>query len=449
MKKQNSLFARKPAKSPKSKASMDYPETLEIIGLSHEARGIAKHNGKTIFVTGALTGETVRYEISKKHRRFDEAECVEVITPSPNRVEPFCQYYGQCGGCDLQHLEHSEQIKAKESLVLDQLQRLGKFNPESTTPPLSGSDQEYRRSCRIGINQLMRDGTPIIGFRRRGSSKLLQVDNCPILINPINKILGKLKAVLSEADSCKEITHAELSMGDQQGAMTLRIKKPLPESLSSSLQKLAEDNEFRLYFDNGQQINAFGDEADLSYQLEKSETQIGFKPGDFIQVNASVNTQMINRAMDWLDLKDNDRVLDLFSGVGNFSLPLATKAGSVIGVEGVEDMVQRAQNNAKQAGLNNCEFYRADLSKDLKALPWYKQGFSKILIDPPRTGALEVIKQLEQHQCDQILYVSCNPSALARDGAELIRQGYKASKFCVMDMFPHTSHVESLVLFEK
>lgn len=449
MKRKQSLFAKPIPQKKKPKAATPYPETLKIEGLSHEGRGIAKHNGKTIFVAGALPNEEVEYEITSKHRRYDEANCTQVLTESSQRTSPKCEHFGTCGGCDLQHLAHEHQIPTKQTLVLDQLNRLGKFTPEKVEEPITSTEWNYRRSCRIGINQMMRDGSALVGFRRRGSSKLTQIDHCPVLAEPLDKILSALPQVLEAEEQFKEITHGELTLGDNQGALTLRVKKRPSDALCQTLNNLAEQQNFKLYFDHGDKIEAYCDKAVLSYKHQPTATDIEFEPGDFIQVNNQVNQQMIDRAISWLNLEANDRVLDLFCGIGNFSLPLAKTAAHVVGIEGVEDMVARANTNAANNDLDNCEFYRADLSKDLRAMPWYKQGFNKILLDPPRTGALEIIKQLKNHQPEMILYVSCNPAALSRDGAELIEQGYVASRFCVMDMFPHTSHVESMVLFER
>jgi len=449
MKRKTSLFAKPLPQKKQPKTPKPYPDSLRIEGLSHEGRGIAKHDGKTIFVSGALPNEEVAYEISSKHRRYDEAVTTKVISASSERTEPNCEHYGTCGGCDLQHLSHEQQIPTKQTLVLDQINRLGKFAPAQIDQAITSNSWEYRRSCRIGINQLMRDGSALVGFRRRGSSKLTQINHCPVLAKPLDNILAGLPAVLEQAEQFKEITHAELTLGDEQGALTLRIKKQPSSDLSDALNTLAEDNNFRLYFDDGKKVAPYKQSAALSYQHQASATKIAFEPGDFIQVNNQVNQQMIDRAIDWLQPSQDDRVLDLFCGIGNFSLPLAKSAEHVVGIEGVEDMVARANINAANNQLSNCDFYRADLSKDLRAMPWYKQGFNKILLDPPRTGALEIIKQLKNHQPEMILYVSCNPAALARDGAELVSQGYSASRFCVMDMFPHTSHVESMVLFER
>ncbi|MFT6471958.1 MAG: 23S rRNA (uracil1939-C5)-methyltransferase [Neptuniibacter pectenicola] len=450
MKRKNSLFNRPTStKTPQSKKTIEYPDIIEVSALSHEGRGIAKQGGKTLFITGALPGEQVRVNIDTRHRRYDEASCTEVVTASEHRVSPACEYYGRCGGCDLQHLNHDQQISTKQSLVIDQLARLGKFTPSEIEAPITSPSWHYRRSCRLGINQLTRDNSALVGFRRKGSSKLIKIDHCPVLSEPLDALLKRLPKVLEGTDSFKEITHAEISMGDHEGALTLRVKKTPKEALTTQLNKLAQDNNFKLYFDYGGRIEAVDGEAQLNYRIAETDTLIHFEPGDFIQVNAHVNEQMIQRALAWLQLSDQDRVLDLFCGIGNFTLPIATRTESIVGIEGVEEMVERANHNAQSNQLTNCEFHKANLTNDLRAMPWYKQGFNKILLDPPRTGALEIIKQLKQHSAEMVLYVSCNPAALARDGAELISQGYTATRFCVMDMFPHTSHVESLVLFER
>lgn len=425
------------------------PIELTIEGLSHEGRGIARQDGKTLFVAGALPGEHVEARITKSHRRYDEAECLKVMTSSPDRAQPVCEHYGVCGGCDLQHLTHERQIEEKQKIVLDQLERLGKIQPEHIESPLRSTATQYRRSARLGINQLQRDNSVVVGFRHRASSKLTTINHCPILNEKLNQVIQLLSRTLGEADQVRDITHAEVSMGDQQGALTLRIKKRPRDELLSTISQAANQLQLCLYLDDGQNTTAYADEADLFYQLPEQAITLNFKPGDFLQVNAAVNEQMITRVLNWLKPGADDRILDLFSGIGNFTLPLAHNAGEVVGIEGSDTMVQRASDNAEKNALSNCAFYRANLSADLRHHRWFNQGFNKILLDPPRTGAFETIKQLEHYQADQILYVSCNPAALARDAAELVAMGYRFSRFCVMDMFPHTSHVESLALFEK
>ncbi|WP_027857031.1 23S rRNA (uracil(1939)-C(5))-methyltransferase RlmD [Marinobacterium jannaschii] len=447
MKRSRVQFGRPKKASPKNITSE--PFQLDIDGLSHEGRGIGRHNGKTCFVTNALPGETVMARITQTHRRYDEAECIEVITASADRIDPVCAYYGTCGGCNLQHLKHDAQIEAKQALVLDQLNRLGKVSPLEIEPAIESTTLHYRRSARVGINQLQRDGSPIVGFRRRNSSKLVQIDQCPVLLPAAERLLQALPQLLAQSDNFKGITHAEITLGDREYALTLRIKQSPSPALIESIRVKAEALGFRLYIDNGNSTTAVAAEAELSYQLTDPAQTLSFRPGDFLQVNAEVNKAMISRAIQWLAPTAEDRILDLFCGIGNFTLPLAARAGAVVGVEGSAEMVQRATDNAENNSLGNCSFYRADLSTDLSRHDWYQQGFTKILLDPPRTGALEAIRQLAHYNARELLYVSCNPAALARDAAELAALGYVMEKFCVMDMFPQTAHVESLALFRK
>lgn len=440
---------RKAAPRHKASPAPTEPVALSIQGMSHEGRGVAHHNGKTIFVTGALPGEDVQAQIEKQHRRYDEARCLEVIQPSEYRTTPVCKHYEQCGGCDLQHLDASQQIVEKQRIVLDQLARLGKVSPEHIDPPLTSDTEQYRRSARLGINQRQRDDEVLVGFRRRGSNKILSVDECPVLEPRLNQVIPMLHKHLGDAGNIRDITHAEITLGDTDGSITLRVKKKPQDNLLNGLNTEAAKLNLKLYLNTGDQVTAVDSPADLHYALSDHQLKLRFLPGDFLQVNRHLNTAMINRALEWLTPTTDDRILDLFSGIGNFTLPLARYAGHVVGVEGIDTMVNRATANATANQLNNCEFYRANLSDDLRHHSWYRQGFNKILLDPPRTGALEAIKQLSHYDASQILYVSCNPAALARDAAALVEQGYQFTRFCVMDMFPHTSHVESLALFEK
>jgi len=425
------------------------PIELTIQGMSHDGRGVAHYNGKTVFVSGALPGEEVHALIEKQHRRFDEARCSELITHSEHRAQPVCKHYEQCGGCDLQHLNAPQQIIEKQGIVLNQLSRLGKVAPEQIDTPLTSPSEHYRRSARLGINQRQRDDEVLVGFRRRGSNKILSIDECPVLEERLNQVIPMLRSSFEDAGNIRDITHAEISLGDNDGSITLRVKKRPHSELLDTLTKQAATLNLQLYLDTGEETHPAETAADLYYDLDDHKLRLHFLPGDFLQVNRHVNAAMINRALEWLTPSKEDRILDLFSGIGNFTLPLARYAGHVVGVEGIDAMVHRATSNATDNQLDNCEFYRANLSDDLRHHPWFRQGFDKILLDPPRTGALEAIQQLGHYNAKQILYVSCNPAALARDAEALVEQGYQFKRFCVMDMFPHTSHVESLALFEK
>ncbi|UTW13689.1 23S rRNA (uracil(1939)-C(5))-methyltransferase RlmD [Marinobacterium rhizophilum] len=435
---------------PARKSASKSPQVLDIEGLSHEGRGVARLDGKAVFVSGALPGEQVMARIDTDRNRYAQAQTLEVLSASPERAEPGCQHYGQCGGCDLQHLRHDQQIHFKQEQALDQLRRIGSLVPDATEAPLVSLPWHYRRSARVGINQLQRNGEPLIGFRRRASNKLLQIEQCEVLDLRAQDLFRGLRDTLAGLDDLKSITHAQVQYGDHLGALTLRTKKPLRADTLARLQPVARQFELQLYLEDSQGTRYAGDapEQPLTYALPAFKLELEFAPGDFLQVNPELNRQMVSRAIEWLDPQPGDRVLDLFCGLGNFTLPLATRCAEVVGVEGSDTMAERASINARRNGIENATFFRNDLSQDFRHQKWYRTGFDLILLDPPRTGAREAIQQLIGYRAKRILYVSCNPAMLARDGAELAQAGYRLTRFCAMDMFPHTAHVEALALFE-
>jgi len=438
-------------RSQRTASTSAEPLTVDIETLSHEGRGIARVDGKTLFVRDALPGETAVVRIDRQHRRYDEGHMIELKTAAAERTEPGCQHAALCGGCQLQHLHHDHQISHKERWVLEQLERQAGLTPEQIDTPLRSADSHYRRAARIGINQ-RKDGSAVVGFRQQASKHLTDIEQCMVLDKRGETLFTELKALLDQyPGQIKRITHAELTLGDGNGALTLRVMKNLDGGLQQRLTRLARSLDCTLYLDFGDHTACAGDgdtEAP-GFDLPAFDLRLTFAPGDFIQVNAGVNQQMIERALEWLAPQQDERILDLFCGLGNFTLPLATRASEVVGVEGSKDMVARGEHNARLNGLENCQFEAADLTQPIANRTWFRQGFDKVLIDPPRTGALEVIEQLVKTPISQLLYVSCNPAALARDAAVLKEAGFRLQRFCVMDMFPHTTHVESLAMFIK
>lgn len=424
------------------------PLELTVERLSHEGRGIARHQGKTVFIAGALPGERVKARLTHSHKRYDEALLLDVLQPSPRRRQPDCPHFGQCGGCDLQHLSIDAQREHKQQQVLDQLKRYAGVVPEQVFPMLAGNPLGYRRSARVGLNQLQRNGELLVGFRRRGSHKLLNIDHCPILEPRLQPVFDQVREQLSDLDDIRLLTHIDLSCGDRDGFITFRATRTPPASLMQRMQMIADRMGLRL-------VVALNDTsmparpAPCHYALPEFDLELVFGNRDFIQVNAELNREMVKQAVEWLDPRPGDRVLDLFCGLGNFTLPLALKAAQVIGVEGSADMVSLARHNAGRAGLKNAQFYRANLSENFTHAPWYRSGFDLILLDPPRTGAREAVAQLAGYGARRILYISCNPSALAADLAPLLQAGYRVSRLGIMDLFPHTAHVESMLLLER
>lgn len=422
---------------------------VEIIRFSDECRGIASVAGKTVFVRNALPGEIVHIRLDASHKRFDEAQVIDIVQASEDRAVPECQYYGFCGGCDLQHLATAKAPEIKQQLVLGMLQRQASTRPKQIDPPINSPAIGYRRSARIGINQRQRDGELLTGFRRRQSTKLLNIDQCPVLDSRLDDLFNRLHQHLSDLDAVKHITEVLVTLGDECGSLKFRITKAINPAIQAALTAIADKLQLSAWIeDSSGTIKPLSDPTPLHFWPDQA-TRLSFQPGDFLQVNAEVNRQMIARAKVWLNPRLNETLLDLFCGLGNFSLPLARLYHQVIGVEGSAEMVKRATMNTKDNQISNAHFYCADLSQPIKDTHWYRQyNPDVILLDPPRTGAAELIPQLLKLRPSKILYVACNPSALARDTKALVEAGFALTRFSVLDMFPNTSHIESMALFE-
>ncbi|QEW07174.1 23S rRNA (uracil(1939)-C(5))-methyltransferase RlmD [Nitrincola iocasae] len=428
--------------------SIDTP--LVVDRFSHECRGITSYQGKTLFVRNALPGERVSVRLEKSYKRYDEADAIDITDFSSDRVPPACPHYNSCGGCDLQHLNPERAPEIKQQLVLDQLQRFADCTPVIVEAPIISAATSYRRSARIGINQRQRDGALLTGFRRRQSAKLMDIDHCPVLDPRLDQLFSILHAYLDDLSDLRHLTEVLVSLGDTGGALRFRLTRPASEQLKERLIAIAAQLQLSAWTeDNQQQLTQLSPSSELSF-LANHQTRLHFLPGDFLQVNASVNRAMITRAQEWLNPKADQVLLDMFCGLGNFSLPLAPHLKQVIGVEGSLTMVERARQNAVRNGINNAEFYCADLSQPIKASTWFRQGQADlILLDPPRSGAAELLPQLLQLKPAKLLYIACNPAALARDAAVLLEAGYCLQRFSVLDMFPNTSHIESMALFER
>lgn len=411
-------------------------------------------NGKTLFVAHALPGETLYIKVTASHKRYDEAEATERVTDSPDRVLPICSHYAECGGCDLQHLNPTRAPAVKEALVLEMLKRGAGISPTYVEPPILSHSSGYRRSARVGINQRQRDGALLTGFRRRLSHKLLNIDQCPVLDSRLDHLFSTLHRYLDDLDGVRSITEVLISLGDESGYLKFRLTKPVSTEIKKRLLDIAGELKLHVWVEEGDKPSYPLDDSALKEQqrvhFNVDETvKITFQPGDFIQVNADVNRAMVLRAKEWLSDHESKTLLDLFCGLGNFSLPLAKQFKQVIGVEGSADMVKRATENAQHNLINNVHFYCADLTQPIHQTAWYRQHTPDIvLLDPPRSGAATLLPQLLPLKPLQILYIACNPSALARDAQTLVQAGYQLTRFCVLDMFPNTSHIESMALFE-
>lgn len=426
--------------------------TVEIERLSHEVRGIGRVRGKTVFVDNALPGETVRLSYTASRSKFAEGVAVEVIEASANRCAPRCRHFEDCGGCALQHMQPAAQIQAKQQILLDQLQRFGGISVPETLPPLVAAPYGYRRKARLGIRASRSRGI-VLGFREKRSNQLTPISECPIMPDDFARHLPALTQLIGACESRAGFTHLEVAIGEDATALVLRHQQPLPQKDLELWLALARKTGFHLYLQPGEPdtVHRVWPQAGierLHYRLPAFNLEIGFHPLDFIQVNFDINRQMVERAVELLDIQPGERVLDLFCGLGNFTLPLARHAEEVVGVEGDASLLARGRENAAANSLGNVAFHAADLTRDITAKPWARAGFDKILIDPPRTGAIEVVRELARFKARRVLYVSCNPATLARDAAELEKLGYRLQRAGVMDMFPQTTHVESMALFE-
>ncbi len=433
------------------------PFQTDILDLSHDGRGVARRDGeggKVTFISGALPGETVMAEQTGKSRHFDEAKTVEVLKASPNRVQPRCPHFGVCSGCVLQHLEESQQIVAKQHVLTENLTRIGHVSPGSVLPPLVGDSWGYRRKGRFSVRRVEKKDKTLVGFRELDPRFVADLSQCLTVIPEIGGKVAALSEFIESLDGKRDIPQIEFIAGDAAIALTVRHLQPLSDADRQAWIAFGQTHGFAIYLQSGGLHTVaplWPDEGvALSFALPQWDVELAFQPLDFIQVNAKLNQQMIAHALTLLDAQPDERVLDLFCGLGNFTLPLARTVRQVVGVEGEAGLVARAKENAQRNGLDNAEFHAADLTLDQSSAPWMQQGFDKLLLDPPRSGAIDVLKQLPLDQFKRIVYVSCHPGSLARDAGYLVNErGFTLVSAGAMDMFPHTAHVESIAVFEK
>ncbi|WP_049620925.1 23S rRNA (uracil(1939)-C(5))-methyltransferase RlmD [Frateuria defendens] len=429
-----------------------------ITDLSHDGRGVARIDGKAVFVSGALQGETVRASLRKRHRSFDEAEVVELLSRSPHRVEPRCEHFGTCGGCALQHMDATAQIEAKQRVLADNFARIGKVEPESWLPPLVDEPWGYRRKGRLSVRAVAKKGRVLVGFREESNPRFVaDIRHCHVVHPALGPKIGLLAELISAMDAAADIPQVEFAAGDDTFALVFRHLQPLSERDSAALAAFGREHGFAIYLQPGgvSSVHPLWPEAPrLAFRLSAGEgvdeVELEFQPLDFVQVNAGLNRRMMARTLELLDPQPTDRVLDLFCGLGNFTLPIARRVAEVAGVEGEHGLVARAGENAQRNGLANARFHVANLFEDQRQANWAREPWDKLLLDPPRAGADQVLAYLPHKQTRRIVYVSCHPASLARDAGILVHQhGFRLVSAGVMDMFPHTAHVESIALFER
>lgn len=445
---------------------------ITVQSLSHDGRGIGKIAGKTVFIDNALEGEHLLIQIERHHRRYDEAKVVEILTRSPDRVEPLCPHFTQCGGCQLQHLSHEKQIVLKQSLLIDQLQRFGNVAPNHILPPLLGLEYGYRRKARLGVRFVNKKDKLLIGFREKNSNKIADLSRCETLDPCIGLILPELAGLISSLQGFKVIPQIEIAIGDNEAALVFRHLEPLSNEDKAAMANFVQlqnqlamergAKKYKILLQPGDAASIIpllpDDTLNLSYTLKSLNIHFTFQPLDFVQVNAIMNEKMINRVLEHLELSPQDRALDLFCGIGNFTLPMGKFAREVAGVEGEALAIARAKENAARNGITNVEFHVQNLQCSLqdkiaaenKTTAWLHQSYDKILLDPPRTGAAEILGSVAAMGAKKIVYVSCNPATLARDLGILCHEyEYRLEAVGVMDMFSQTSHLESIAVLKQ
>lgn len=423
---------------------------VDIESLDAEGRGVARNaEGKVVFVEGALPGERVSYQRVTGKRKFDIARVTSVLEASGSRRQPQCPHFGLCGGCATQHADSRTQMAAKQRWLEDNLERIGKVRAETLLPIIYGAEWGYRRRARLSVRYVPSRGGVLVGFRERRSSFIAQMNECHVLPPRVSALIAPLKALVDRLSVRARVPQIELAAGDNATALVFRHLEPLTEADVAFLRGFAREHSIHVWVQAGGPETARPLEpatSELYYELPEFGVRIGFRPTDFTQVNYEVNRVLVARAVRLLDPQPGERVADLFCGLGNFSLPLARRGAAVVGFEGNRELVERARDNAS-ANRVVAQFEVADL---------FKTGigafgpFAKILLDPPREGAIELVKALPADWPRRMVYVSCDPATLARDAAVLVQtKGFRLAAAGVVNMFPHTAHVESIALFER
>lgn len=427
----------------------------EIESLNYDGRGVAHINGKTTFIENALPGEQVEYGITRRKPTFDNAVATKILRVSPDRVvEPRCGYFGSCGGCAIQHIRDQVQIGFKQQIVAEQLKHIGGIETDAWQAPLTGPYWGYRRRARLGARLVAKKGGVLVGFREKASTYIADMNSCEILDERVARLIPALKALIGKTSIPDQIPQIEVAAADNAVALVFRHLQPLNEQDLELLKQFADVNDIQVWLQPAgpDSIAPLGDASPepLYYGFDNSEIRIQFGPTDFTQINASINRKMVAQAIEWLDVDETSHVLDLFCGLGNFSLPIAEKVAWVTGIEGSQKLVDGAAANAARNGLKNTEFRMADLYEQVESFAWGDRPYDRVMLDPPRSGAIEVLKLLPDALAQKIVYVSCYPGTMARDAAYLVKvRGYRLSKIAVMDMFPQTTHVETMALFER
>lgn len=428
---------------------------LQIESLDHEGKGIARHDGKVMFIEGALPGEVVEAAIYRRKPAFEQGYATRILKESAARTTPDCQFFGLCGGCSLQHMNLRTQVAAKQRVLEDNLRHIGKVSPEQILPAIHGPGWGYRHRGRLTVRHVAKKGGVLVGFHEKRSSYVADMRSCEVLPRRISALLVPLRGLVEQLSIRTRLPQIELAITEVVDVLVLRVLEPLTEADADLVRVFADTHRVVIYLqpagpETAQLFHPPGADA-LYYTLPEFDVQIHFRPTDFTQVNHAINQVLVRRALRLLDPQPGERIADLFCGLGNFTLPIARSGAQVTGIEGSAGLIRRAEENAQRNGLaGHSRFLTMDLFK-IDAAQWTALGsFDKVLIDPPRDGAMELVKLMGHDSPRRIVYVSCNPATLARDAEVLVAvHGYTLRAAGIVNMFPHTAHVESMAWFER
>lgn len=424
---------------------------LAIEDLNSDGQGVGRLDGRVVFVPGALPGEFVTIRTAARRRRFKRAELLAVQQASPDRVEPACEYFGRCGGCSLQHLSAEGQRAHKQSSLAAALTRLGGVQPREWSPPIVGPQLGYRRRARLGARWVAKKGQVLLGFRERNGRFVMDMGRCPVLEPALSELIAPLRSLLTSLTVKDRVPQVEMARGDGATVLLIRSLDPPTVEDEANLVRFGDEHGVDIWLQLGgpQAVRILTAKSSqgspLSYRLEDFDITLGFAPNQFVQVNRRVNEQMVHQAVTWLAPGPQDRILDLFCGLGNFTLALGASGATVLGLEGAADLVSQGESNAALNGLANVRFEQADLYRENVTLP--AEEFDLVVLDPPRSGALALLPEISRVSPRRLLYVSCHPGTLARDAGELVRAGFSLERAGLVDLFPQTHHAEAMALF--
>ena len=430
-------------------------EIVDILSLDHEGHGIARIDGKVTFVDDALAGERAEITVYRKHAKYNSAHAVSILKSSAQRTTPRCQYFGRCGGCSMQHLEASAQVAAKQRVLEENLARIGKVTPDVVMRPLHGPSWAYRTRARMSARFVDKKGGVLVGFREKRSSFITDMSSCEVLTPDVSALIQPLREMMVRLSNASRIPQVEVAVGEHITVLLFRLLEPWSDDDRAIVRSFAEQHQIQIWEQSKgpDTVRPFWPDIapELSYSLPEFGLTMPFQPTDFTQVNVAINRALVSRAMRLLQPKAGERIADLFCGLGNFSLPIATSGADVLGIEGSPELVARARENALRNKLPNAHFVVDNLFEMTPEKFATLGHIDKLLIDPPRSGATELVKSLpESGAPHRIVYISCDAATLARDAGELCHnKGYRLEAAGVANMFPHTAHVESIALFER